>query len=183
MRRLASRLRRDSDGYSMIELVTVMLVLSTILGGLTTLFVSASSSELRLNNRFQAQLNATLGLNRLRTDVHCAQSITPTGAASSITLTQPSGCSGGGGQVVWCTLANGSKYSLYRKQGTGGTCGDATYVKVAELLTLANVFTFTAQSGTSLAKLHVDLPVNAGPTSADQYELVDDIVLRNSSRT
>ncbi len=184
MRRLASRLRRDEGGYSLIELVTVMLILSTILGALTTLFVSSSNSELRLNNRFQAQLNAAIALDRLRKDVHCAQSITPTGAASSITLTQPSQCSGGGGQVSWCTVASGSKYNLYRKQGTGGTCGDTTYVKEAESLTLANVFTFTAQvASTSLAKLHVDIPVNVSSHSVDQYELADDIVLRNSSRT
>lgn len=184
MRRLGGRLRRDSGGYSLIELVTVMLILSTVLGGLTTLFVSASSSELRLNNRFQAQVNAALALNRLRKDVHCAQVITPTGSSSSITLTQPTSCAGGGGSVVWCTVANGSKYDLYRKQGSGGTCGDSTYLKQAELLALQNLFTFTAQvASTSLAKLSVDLQVNAGSTSSTLYELKDDIYLRNSTRT
>jgi hypothetical protein len=35
-----------------------------------------------------------------------------------------------------------------------------------------------------LAKLHVDIPVNVKPAkTVERYELVDDIVLRNSSRT
>ena len=181
MRRLAGRLRRAEGGYSLIELVMVMAILSTVLGGLTALFLSASRSELSLNNRFQAQLNAALALSKLRTDVHCASTITPTGAASSITLTQPTQCSGGGGQVSWCTVASGSTYDLYRK--TGATC-DATGIQEAESLTVSNVFTFTAQvAATSLAKLHVDLPVNVSSKTLDQYELIDDLVLRNSSRT
>jgi hypothetical protein len=38
-------------------------------------------------------------------------------------------------------------------------------------------------SATSLAKLHVDFPVNMKPAkTVDTYELIDDIVLRNSVR-
>jgi type II secretory pathway pseudopilin PulG len=268
MRRLARRLRREEGGYSMLELVMVMAILSAVLGGLTALFLSASTSELSLNNRFQAQLNAALALSKLRTDVHCASSITPTGGASSITLTQPGPCSsrtvtdgvlnstttvtsanaaftsgdvgrsitgtgipagasvsavasatsvtisaaatatatgvsltiaGTPRSVMWCTVAepapNGSKYDLYRT--VGATC-DATGIKEAESLTLSfgttagclvngasatNLFYFTAQSaGSSLAKLHVDLPVNTSSKTLNQYELCDDLILRNSSR-
>ena len=40
------------------------------------------------------------------------------------------------------------------------------------------------RSTTSLALLHVDLPVNLKPSrTVDLYELADDIVLRNSSRS
>ena len=46
------------------------------------------------------------------------------------------------------------------------------------------VFNYAAQSATSLAKLHVDFPVNPKPTrTVDTYELVDDLVLRNSTRS
>jgi hypothetical protein len=35
-----------------------------------------------------------------------------------------------------------------------------------------------------LATLHVDIPVNISPAkTVERYELVDDIVLRNSTRT
>ena len=46
------------------------------------------------------------------------------------------------------------------------------------------IFTYVAQSTSSLAKLHVDFPVNVKPLkSVDLYELADDIVLRNSTRS
>jgi hypothetical protein len=46
------------------------------------------------------------------------------------------------------------------------------------------VFNYSAQSLASLAKLHVDLPVNVKPSrSVNLYELGDDVVLRNSSRS
>jgi len=46
------------------------------------------------------------------------------------------------------------------------------------------IFGYTAQSTASLAKLHVDFPVNVRPAkTVDLYELTDDIVLRNSTRS
>ena len=46
------------------------------------------------------------------------------------------------------------------------------------------IFNYTAQSTTSLADLKVDLPVNMRPAkSVELYELIDDIVLRNSTRS
>jgi hypothetical protein len=46
------------------------------------------------------------------------------------------------------------------------------------------IFNYTAQSTTSLADLKVDLPVNIRPSkSVELYELIDDIVLRNSTRS
>jgi hypothetical protein len=46
------------------------------------------------------------------------------------------------------------------------------------------IFNYTAQSTSSLAKLHIDLPVNVKPSkTVELYELADDIALRNSSRT
>ena len=46
------------------------------------------------------------------------------------------------------------------------------------------IFNYTAQSLSSLAKLGVDFPVNAKPSkTVELYELRDDIVLRNSTRS
>ena len=56
MSRVRRAVRRE-DGTSLIELVTVMLILGTILGALTTAFVQGSRAELDSNNRFQAQLS------------------------------------------------------------------------------------------------------------------------------
>ena len=46
------------------------------------------------------------------------------------------------------------------------------------------IFNYTAQSTSSLAKLGVDLPVNVKPAkTVELYELQDDLVLRNSTRS
>jgi prepilin-type N-terminal cleavage/methylation domain-containing protein len=176
---LLRRLRRQG-GYSLIELVVVMVILLAILGALTTIYVQGSRAELDLNKRFRAQIDAGVALDRLRRDVHCADDLTPTGAAASITLTLPAQCTGAG-TISWCTVGSGTRYALYR--ASGSTC-DATAKLYADYLTSGTVFDYTAPvAGTSLGKLHVDLPVNVDPTrSVDRYELIDDIVLRNTSR-
>ena len=158
-----------------------MLILGVVLGSLTTAFVQGSNAELRYNNRVQAQLDATLALARLRRDAHCASDITPTGAAASITMTQPSGCPGGGGSIQWCTVGSGTRYGLYRT--TGITC-DATAKRYADYLTAASVFDYAAPvSGVSLGTLHLDMTVNLLPAKSQQgYRLIDDVVLRNTLR-
>jgi type II secretory pathway pseudopilin PulG len=199
VRRLARLLRRvvrAEHGYSIMELVTVVAILGTILGALTGLFVSGSNAQIDQNRRFQAQIAATVALDRLRKDAHCASAVTPTGASSSVTLTLPTACQGGGGTINWCTQSFASgRYRLYRT--TGATACDANCLPVsltetatdrcpryADYLTVANAFTYYVPvQDTSLAKLHVDLTINLIPAKAVySYPLSDDIVLRNSLR-
>jgi prepilin-type N-terminal cleavage/methylation domain-containing protein len=168
------------DGYTLIELLIVLMILASVVGSLTTLFVHASNAELDLNNRFQAQQNARLALDKLRREGHCASQAS-VASSSSVTLTLGSYCPTGNGSVTWCTVGSGTRYALYRK--AGGTC-NATGVRWADYLTTGAVFAYTAQSTTSLAKLRVDFPINVKPKkSVDSYELVDEIALRNSLRT
>jgi prepilin-type N-terminal cleavage/methylation domain-containing protein len=112
--------------------------------------------------------------------------------------------------ATWCTAASTLKtgdFALYRVTSTalpGATCASAGKVKYMDYLqpsTLtptpaSNPFCLpgttapTACSGVtkpslSLPMLHVAFPVNLnGPTSTiDSYDLVDDIALRNGSRS
>jgi prepilin-type N-terminal cleavage/methylation domain-containing protein len=173
------RLARE-DGYTVVELLVVLVILGTVMGSLTTLFVHAANAELDLNNRFQAQQNARLALDRLRRETHCASQAS-VATSSSVTLTLASYCPTGNGSVTWCTVGSANRFGLYRK--AGASC-DATGVKWADYLTTGAVFAYTAQSPTSLAKLHVDFPINLRPKqSVESYQLVDDIALRNSLRS
>jgi prepilin-type N-terminal cleavage/methylation domain-containing protein len=189
-RRLLRRLARER-GYSLVEMLIVMAILGVVMGSLTTVFVQATNAEQGMNDRFQAQLTARLALDKMRREVHCASVATPTGSSSSVTLTLPSYCKTGSGSITWCTRSVATnRYALYRVVGstcTGGVMW-ADHLTPTTSATICSgalcIFNYTAQSLTSLADLKVDFPVNRRPSkSVELYELTDDIVLRNSTRT
>jgi len=188
-----SRRLDGQAGFTVVEMLTVLLILGVVMGGLTSVFTSATNAEADMNNRFQAQQTARLALDKLRREVHCASSATPAGSStSSVVLTLPTYCKtySGNTSVTWCTRSVATnRYALYRVNGaicTGGVKW-ADYLAPTSTATVCSgalcVFNFTAQSPSSLAKLHVDFPVNPKPSrSAETYELIDDLVLRNSTR-
>ena len=181
MTRVRSRLA-DERGYSLVEMLTVMVILSIVMTGLTTLFVQASNAEVDMNNRFQAQQEARVALDKLRRETHCASGV-GTWSSTSVTLTLASYCPTGNGSITWCALAvpnTTQRYALYRTKGA--TC-TSTGSRFADYLTTPNLFTYYAQTDTTLAKLHVELPVNLTPKKGiGAYNLRDDIVLRNTTR-
>lgn len=184
MRSRIAALKRSERGYSIVELIVSMAILGTVMSSLSALLVSATNSEVDMNQRFQAQTQARVGLDRLRREVHCAMSVSPAGASASVTLTIPATCPTAGGltAITWCTVANGTnRWDLWRYEGV--QCG-GTGRKWADHLTASSIFVFTAQTTSKLATLNVRLPVNVRPADTSLlYTLDDDIVLRNSTRT
>ena len=175
-------------GYSIIELLMVATILAIVVGSLTTLFVGASKGELEMNLRYQAQEHARLAIDKLRREIHCASSVSPSGSASSIVLAIPSQCPTAGGftTIRWCVLAPpgamAGRYALYRS--TESTCTTSTGIKWADYLRTQSIFTYTVQSSQSLGSLAVALVVRVNPNSGHgTFRLNDRIVLRNSSRT
>ena len=176
---LVDRLKSES-GYSLIELLTVMVITGVVMTGVTALFVQGSNAQVDLNGRFQAQQAARVSLDKLRAEAHCASVIALTGQTKA-TLTLPSSC---GTQISWCTVpvgSSGTRHALYRQ--TGATCGTGG-VKWADYLTSGAAFSYTAQSTQNLAYLRVSLPINLTPSKVSKtYELKGTIVLRNSTRS
>ena len=177
--RVRSHLRGEA-GYSLVEMLTVMVIMSIVFAGITDIFVSGSKAQADQDNRFQAQLGTRLALDKIRKDIHCASDVTPF-ATSSVTLKLPSGC---GGDVSWCTVAVSgytNRYRLYRQVGT--SCG-ANGTIVADYLTSANAFpAYLHTVGCScLASLQLDFTVSNRGSTADAYELTDTVFLRNSTR-
>lgn len=179
---------REQSAYALTELLTVLLILTIVLSGLTALFVSATAAEVDMRERFQAQQEVRIAMDALRREVHCASTITQTGPSPTVTLTLASGCPSGSGSVTWCTVSVATdRFQLYRK--TGGTC-DSSGKLYADYLNPTGatscppnmcVFSYTAPTATSRAKLHVELPVDVVPADTQAaYRLVDDLVLRNS---
>ena len=137
-----------------------------------------------MNSRFQAQAQARLGLDLMRREVHCAMSVSPAGASASVTLTIPATCptAGGNTAITWCTVANGTnRWGLWRYPGS--SCS-GTGKRYADYVTASSIFIYTAQTVDKLAFLNVRLPINIKPSEPRfLYNLEDDIVLRNSTRS
>jgi prepilin-type N-terminal cleavage/methylation domain-containing protein len=180
VRRAFRRLSKES-GYSLVELLTVMAIMSFITGGITTLFVRGSNAEIDMNRRFVAQQEARVALDKLRRDGHCSSRAVKPTSTTLVVLNDP--CQSGG-VVSWCTIASGSVYKLYRS--TVSTCTTVNGIVYAENLVnpTGAVFTYVQQSTSKLANLHVDLQSNLKPAMAmETYHLAGDVVFRNSTRT
>src|SRR3954453_2469000 len=126
-------------------MITVMAILGVVLGGVVTLFTAGIKADSDQNQRFQAQQDTRLALDKLRRDVHPACTIsTPTTYntwASSATLYYSSdGCASGPHSVTWCTAASGSTFILQR---SGAAACTGTLVTIASSLTSANIFAYT----------------------------------------
>jgi prepilin-type N-terminal cleavage/methylation domain-containing protein len=174
------RLRRGDAGYSLVEMLTVMVIMSIVFAGVTAVFVAGSNAQAEQDRRFQAQLATRLALDKLRRDIHCGSDVTPY-AANSVTI-KITGC--GGGDVSWCTVAvtgYTNRYALYRQAGT--SCS-AAGVKIADYLRTASAFpAFNYTTGCDcLASLSVDLTVSLKGDTRASYQLTDTIYLRNSIR-
>jgi prepilin-type N-terminal cleavage/methylation domain-containing protein len=190
----AGRRLAAERGYSLSEMLVVLLILGIVLTALTQLFVSASTAQVDMTNRFEAQQDMRLALDKLRREIHCASAVTGAPPTSSIIISLGSYCpsngTGAAAQITWCTKDKngnappgaGAPYSLWRYSGT--TCS-GTGRKWADYLTIDQVFTgYIAPGSGMLGKLSVNLPVDLTPNDAKQrYVLQDDIVLRNTPRS
>ena len=182
-------LAAKEEGYTLVELLVVMVILGTVLAGLTTVFVGGSNAEIRLNQRFQAQQEARLALDRIRTDIHCAsaaQAQTIGTYTGSIKLLETSCYSYAATPTVsWCPVqVTSSRNQLYRSTATSNICtsSDSTRILVADYLTTSsNVFTTAAIPQNSLQTVGIDIKVSANTKTPtlDVYELTDSIVVGN----
>lgn len=182
-----ARLLRGRDGYTLVELLAVMVIFVTVVGTLTTLFTAGAKAELDLNRRFEAQQNARLALDKLRRELHCSDGVTQldgsplsTAPVAAIRVSLLAHCPSAGGVDTTVTYvmvsAGADRWRLERTQNT-------TTVPIADFITNDDVFVYYAESADARARLHVDFPVNVNPIEGwKEWRLVDDIVLRNTLR-
>lgn len=181
------------DGFSLVELLVVLVILGVVLGALTTLFVSASTAQLDMSNRFEAQQNGRLALDKLRREIHCASVVKnmsggtlTAGSYAGIRVTLGSYCLTGSGEVTWCTRASSTPnaWALYRITPASTTCTGGTLWADYLVKPSGQVFSYALPAAGHLTAIGVDLPVDLKPADlAQRYTLRDDIVLRNTPRS
>lgn len=170
------RLLASERGYTLIELLQVTVILGVVMGAIMVLFVNATTAEVDMNRRFQAQQNARVAVDRMRREIHCASAISPAGVTASISVTLPAQCPSAGGSqinVTYETFSAAANRFQLRRNG----------VAIADYITAPNAFTYTAPTQQKLGILRVDLPVNIDQAQTHKtWRLTSDIVLRNTKR-
>jgi prepilin-type N-terminal cleavage/methylation domain-containing protein len=198
---------REEAGYSLVELIIVMAILTVVLGAIVALFTAGINADADQNRRFQAQQDVRLAMDKLRRELHSGCTVSDPATyntpVSSVTIYVPADtCASGSHSVTWCTTGSGTNFTLYRIVAT--SCTGATQY-FAEHLTSGNIFVYlppnshlvsstslgqgtsvaqivTADGSSTLPRIHVDLTSNLSSKSNDAYRLVDDIGLRNGAR-
>jgi prepilin-type N-terminal cleavage/methylation domain-containing protein len=84
---------RAQDGFTLPEVLVVLVIIGVILAGLTQMFTAAVKSQTDQTKRVEAQQDVRVALERLRREIHCGSSLTY--SATSVTVTLPSYCTTG----------------------------------------------------------------------------------------
>jgi Tfp pilus assembly protein PilW len=197
--RLRARLAQE-DGMTLIELLWTLGILGFVMSAIIAVFVSGLHSEFDMNQRFQAQQEARLALQTIRTDLRTA--CTATVSSSSATVTNDivvlGFCSNSTttwsstpvSYTTWCARNGGGTpvhYGLYRESandpGPGGCATGTAGIREADwLTTAANTFTPVPPTSGLRPELTVSVPVDAYPkNSTGVYKLADTILLRNAA--
>jgi prepilin-type N-terminal cleavage/methylation domain-containing protein len=184
------------DGFTLIEMLVVMIVLLAILAPLTGSLVSAQIAQVDQTRRLDAQENARQALDRMRKDIHCAHGVTDPYANDSggytIVMTEtnttgvaecPNLVQTNASGVQWCTIPVAGatdRYQLYRENDPDDTCdgGGATFM--VDYLTSPNIWASPTCVVDQFPTVEVTMPVDVDPSKRPgAYTLSDQIALRN----
>jgi prepilin-type N-terminal cleavage/methylation domain-containing protein len=204
--RVPARLRRvlaPEGGYTLIELLTVMVVLLIILAPLTSSFASGMAAEVDQTRRVDAQENARQALDRMRKDIHCAHGVTDpyqndsdVGPTSGYTIvmtetnvTGTSECPGlvqtNASAVQWCTIPVAGatdRYQLYRENDPDDQCDGSDATFMTDYLTRPDVWASPTCVSGQYATVEVTMPVDVDPSKRPgAYQLGDQVALRNGN--
>jgi prepilin-type N-terminal cleavage/methylation domain-containing protein len=189
-----------SDGFSLVELLVVMIVLLAVLAPLTQSFVSAGVAQVDQTRRFDAQENARQALDRMRKDIHCAHGVTDpatnldadgnvVGYTLVLTETAVPGaepeCPGlvetNASAVQWCTIkVTDDRYRLYRENDPTTTCDGNASTFMVDYLTAPDIWGSPTCISTQYPTVAVTMPVDVDPSRRPgAYTLSDQIALRN----
>ena len=161
------------EGFTLTEMIVVLLILGIVIGGLTALFVSGIKSETDQSARAQAQIDARSALDQLRREVHCGSTVNPNGAwpTNAITITLgtwcPTNTSGATLYVTWCTTGSGP-YKLRRISNGAVAPSPADYAHActgAGRLWASDIVNYGAISGGKIfsSPITATLPAMAEP--------------------
>jgi prepilin-type N-terminal cleavage/methylation domain-containing protein len=168
-----ARLVREERGFTLVELLVVMILLGIVLGVIVDVFISGTRAAYVTNSNLNAQQDIRTGLNRLEYEGRCGSSATILNSGAGVSFTLPTVCSHVSPAVSWC-VAGGV---LTRYLASSCTGAGAPF---ARNITSATPFSLQAVTP-DLQEVLIDLTANPTGTAAGSFSVTDAITLRNSS--
>jgi prepilin-type N-terminal cleavage/methylation domain-containing protein len=165
----------DERGFTLVELLIVMVLMGIIMVGVVDVFVSGTRAGADANARLGAQQNTRVALDRLEHEARCATSATLLSSGAGVKLTLPSQCSNATGTVSWCVTGG------ILKRYPGAACSGAGAVIFVRNITSATPFSLVTGSG-DLPRLAITITSDETRSAADAATLTDSITLRNAPR-
>jgi prepilin-type N-terminal cleavage/methylation domain-containing protein len=194
VRQLRRMLLADA-GFSLVELIVVMVVMLAVLAPLTYSFIAADRAQVDQTRRFDAQQNARQALDRMRKDIHCAHAANDPYANASggqtLLLTETNNgvaeCPGlvqtSASAVQWCTIpVSGftNRYRLYRENDPNTTCDGSASTFMVDYLTRPDLWASPTCVSGQYATVDLTMPVDTEASSGGgSYSLADEIAIRN----
>ena len=169
---------RDEQGFTLVELIVTMIILSFVMAGLVNVLASGSRAESDATARMSGQQNVRDSTDRLDFEARCASSASLVSSGAGVALTMPASCSHATGTVSWCVESG----VLMRFTSAGcPTSGGQIFVRNVTTPTPFSIVTGATGSG-QLPQLGIRLTVNTTGRASDAFTLTDDIALRNGTR-
>jgi prepilin-type N-terminal cleavage/methylation domain-containing protein len=170
---IRARLAGEEHGFTLVELLIVMILLAIILGPLVDAFVSGTNAAYVTNSRLSAQQDIRTGLARLEYEGRCGSSATLLNSGAGVSFTLPTVCSHVSPAVAWCVSGG----VLTRYLATSCTGAGQPF---ARNITSATPFSLQANTG-DLQEVLINLTANPVGKAAGSFSVTDAITLRNSS--
>lgn len=164
---------REERGFTLVELLIVMIVLTIIMTGIVNSFVSGTRAAYVANSNLSAQQSIQTALSRLEYEGRCGSSATILNSGAGVSFTLPTVCSHVSPAVSWC-VASGVLTRYLATTCTGAPESFARYI------TSPTPFSLQADTG-DLQEVLVDLRANPTGSSTGGFSVTDSITLRNSS--
>ena len=170
--------RKNKKGFSLIEMMVVVIILGLIVLGLVTFFTGGAKSWVAGQSQLEAQRNSRQAIDRMVREIREGKNIT-TGSETSITVSVPH--FDVNGNIDFCNSVNyywsgNIWYPINRIVSSG------TNVLINNVQSLA--FTYFDSSGNlvtpeNASKVHINLQVDIDRDSNPDITLNTDVNLRN----
>jgi len=159
----------DERGFTLVEILVAMLVMSVIATAVMSVAMRTMQTTITVADRRDVFADGRFALDQISKELRQAESIDLTSDAD--TVSGPTYLDGDDIDVVWRASGTSAPFTLERSQD-----GGATFATVLSSLASKDLFTYTYHEGV-LDQVTIDLDVT---TRTSTVELTTDVYLRNA---